>query len=892
MISFLNQLVDPTARRLAVGKKIVDAINKLSPDVSKLTDKQLTLKSEEFKEKLKKGQSLDDILPEAFAVCREAIKRTVGEYAYDVQLIAALTLHQSSIAEQKTGEGKTHSVIFAAYLNALTGKGVHIVTPNDYLSKVGAGWYPRALYKLGISTGCIVHEESFIFDPEYIDQEQKFDDRLAHLRPVSRSEAYLADITYGTNNEFGFDYLRDHMISRSDQGVQRGHFFAIVDEVDFVLIDEARTPLIISSPDNRPIGKYLEYAKIVETLQPTDYVVDEKVRSATLSEFGIRKLEKILSVGNLYEESFDTIHYIENAIKAKALFHKDKDYVVKDGQIIIVDEFTGRMMNGRRWSDGLHQAIEAKEGTTIQQESRTWATITFQNYFRLYEKLAGMTGTAITEAQEFKKIYKLDVIPIPTHRPTKRIDSNDIIFKSQQAKYASIAAKVEELHRKGQPVLIGTTSVEKNQIVSSLLRNKGVPHQVLNAKNHQAEAEIISKAGTKGTVTVATNMAGRGVDIILGGPRPDDKKDKREYEIWQKNHDDVLDLGGLFVIGTERHESRRIDNQLRGRSGRQGDAGASQFYVSLDDDLMRIFGGEKIAGIMTRLNMPDNEAISHPMVSRILEQTQIKIETFHFDTRKTVVEYDDVVNKQRQIVYTIRDSVVHAKADAPQEVLGQVFKFLEKQIDFILSQNSDTQTGHIDFEKVVLEYNEILPLDEESRKDLLDKIKKELDPKTLLMSTLQNIWQQKEQMFGKPLTVDLARFAVISTLDPLWVDHLTALDDLRNGVRLRGYAQKDPLVEYRREGFEMFQALMHQFEYNVSRKLYRLQPMPLEMAQPNVPMSEGRGEDLEAKPTEAGEAEIKLTERKPVVNNNKTLGRNDPCWCGSGKKYKKCHFPN
>jgi len=892
MISFLNQLIDPTTRRISATRKIVEQINKISKIIETLSDKDLYQKTEEFKKILKEGKTLDYILPEAFAVCREAIKRTIGEYAYDVQLIAAITLHNNSIAEQKTGEGKTHSVIFAAYLNSLTCRGVHVVTPNDYLSKLGAGWYPRALHKLGVTTGCIVHEQSFIFDPDFEDTDQRFDDRLAHLRPVSRKEAYAADITYGTNNEFGFDYLRDHMITVSDQAVQRGHYFAVVDEVDFVLIDEARTPLIISSPDNRPVGKYVDFAKIVEQLQPADYVVDEKVRSATLSEFGIRKVEKVLGVGNLYEESFDTIHYIENAIKAKALFHKDKDYVLKDDQIVIVDEFTGRLMNGRRWSDGLHQAVEAKEGVVVQQESRTWATITFQNYFRLYEKLSGMTGTASTESVEFKKIYKLDVVPIPTHRPTKRKDTNDIIFKSQRAKYAAIATLVQELNKRGQPVLIGTTSVEKNQIVSSILKNKGVPHLVLNAKNHEAEAEIISKAGTKGAVTVATNMAGRGVDIILGGPKPDKKEGKKALEDWQIKHDEVLELGGLYVIGTERHESRRIDNQLRGRSGRQGDVGHSQFYVGLDDDLMRIFGGEKIAGIMTRMNMPDDEAISHPMVSKILEQTQIKVETFHFDTRKSVVEYDDVVNKQRQIVYGIRDSVVHAPLSEPEIVLNQVFKFLEKQVDFMLLQNTDTSTGHIDFEKIALEFNEILPLDDESRKDLVTKLPNEIDTKTYLLGLLRSIWNHREASYSTNLTVDMAKFAIISTLDPLWVDHLTGLDDLRNGVRLRSYAQKDPLVEYRREGFEMFQALMHQLEYNVSRKIYRLQPVPMEMAMPNVTMSEGRGDDMTNPPVVNDEDIILPPKKEQVVSSHPELGRNNPCWCGSGKKYKKCHYPN
>ncbi|KKQ63399.1 MAG: Protein translocase subunit SecA, partial [Candidatus Shapirobacteria bacterium GW2011_GWF1_38_23] len=631
MFKFLQNLVDDNRRHINGYKPLVTKINSLETEIKKLSDKKLAAKTTEFKEKINKGVKLNDLLPEAYAVVREAIFRTIGERAYDVQLMAAISLNQGAVAEQRTGEGKTHSVLFPAYLNALTGRGVHVITPNDYLTRVGAGWYPKALNFLGITTAAIVHEESFILDPEYTDPSEKIDDRLAHLRPISRAEAYQADVTYGTNNEFGFDYLRDHMVGDFSQKVQRSdHYFAVVDEVDFVLIDEARTPLIISSPNNQPVEKYYKFAQISAGLQPTDYVIDEKSKSATLSEFGIRKVEKVLGVSNLYEESFETIHYIENAIKARALFHKDKDYVVKDNEIIIVDEFTGRLMQGRRWSDGLHQAVEAKENVKVQQESQTWATITFQNYFRLYEKLSGMTGTAATESEEFKKIYNLDVITIPTHRDTKRTDDNDLIFKTQRSKYAAIAAKVEELHHLGQPVLIGTTSIAKNEVISSMLKNKGIPFQMLNAKNHQSEAEIIANAGMKGAVTVATNMA----------------------------HDDVISFGGLYVIGTERHESRRIDNQLRGRSGRQGDPGFSQFYVALDDDLMRIFGGEKISGLMTRFNMPDDAPLTHPLVSKVLEQIQVKVEGYNFDIRKSLVEYDDVINKQRQIIYRLRDDTL------------------------------------------------------------------------------------------------------------------------------------------------------------------------------------------------------------------------------------------
>ena len=886
MFNFLKNFFDENVKRIKSYQKIVDQTNSLEEKISKLTDKELSQKTEYFKEQLNKGKTLDDILPESFAVVREAIKRTVGERAYDVQLMSAITLHQGAIAEQRTGEGKTHSVVFPAYLNALTGKGVHIVTPNDYLTRVGAGWYPKALHLLGISTSCIVHEQSFILDPEFTDESEKIDDRLAHLRPVSRQEAYLADVTYGTNNEFGFDYLRDHMASSQDQVVQRPHHFAIVDEVDFVLIDEARTPLIISSPNNSPVDKYYKFAQIASQLQPTDYVIDEKSRSATLSEYGIRKVERILNVKNLYEESFETIHYIENAIKAQALFHKDKDYVVKDNEVIIVDEFTGRMMNGRRWSDGLHQAVEAKENVPVQRESQTWATITFQNYFRLYEKLAGMTGTAITEAEEFKKIYDLDVVTIPTHKTIQRIDEHDLIFKTQRSKYAAIANLVEEINKKGQPILIGTTSIEKNEIISSLLRKKGLHHQVLNAKNHRSEAEIISKAGKKGAITVATNMAGRGVDIILGGP-----KDGADKKVWSKEHQEVIDLGGLYVIGTERHESRRIDNQLRGRAGRQGDPGCSQFYIALDDDIMRVFGGEKISSLMERFNMPEDTPLTHPLVSKVIEQIQVKVEGFNFDARKNLVEYDDVINKQRKIIYQLRDQTLLNQSKDPEVNKQNVFGYIEKQINSIVNINTNYETGKPDFEKITLEFSEILPISSSDRQKLKSDLEKSDQPQKVLIDLLEKQWQSRVSFFGAEIANAILSFAIISTLDPLWVDHLTALDDLRDGVRLRGYAQKDPLIEYRKEGYEMFQNLLTQFEYNLTRKLFRLEPVaPTESIPKNV--NEGRGDSMANLPTEnkSVDEDVKLPPKQTTIHSQK-VGRNDPCPCGSGKKYKQCCYP-
>lgn len=888
MFKFIKNLFDENKRQLGSFTPIIRKINSLEADYKKLSDKKLKDKTLEFKKRLEKGESLDSLLPEAYATVREAIFRTVGERAYDVQLMAAIALHRGSVAEQRTGEGKTHSVIFPAYLNALSGLGVHVVTPNDYLTRVGTGWYPKALHLLGISTAALVHEQSFLFDPEFTDESEKFDDRLTHLRPISRQEAYQADVTYGTNNEFGFDYLRDHMVSDYSQKVQRPvHNFAIVDEVDFVLIDEARTPLIISSPNNQPIDKYYKFSQIANQLQPTDYVIDEKSKSATLSEFGIRKIEKILGVSNLYEESFDTIHYIENAIKAQALFHKDKDYVLKDGEIIIVDEFTGRLMHGRRWSDGLHQAVEAKENVKVQQESQTWATITFQNYFRLYSKLSGMTGTAATEAEEFKKIYNLEVIVIPTNKTTQRTDDNDLIFKTQRAKYAAIAAKVEELNRKGQPVLIGTTSIAKNEIISSMLRNKKIPFQILNAKNHQSEAEIIAKAGIKGSVTVATNMAGRGVDIILGGP-----KDKIDPKEWQKQHDEVVNLGGLYVIGTERHESRRIDNQLRGRSGRQGDPGFSQFYVALDDDLMRIFGGEKISALMGRFNMPEDAPLTHPLVSRVLEQIQVKVEGYNFDVRKSLVEYDDVINKQRQIVYKLRDETLANVKNNPEENKKNIFNYLQKEINRLVGQSTD-YANKLDYQRLSLEFMEILPMPSSVRSQLTKDLKKADSSTQLLENMLTKQWAEREKFFGPQMANNILAYAVIQSLDPLWVEHLTALDDLRDGVRLRGYAQKDPLIEYRKEGFEMFQSLMGRFESNLARMLFRLEPASPQFNAPTL-AQEGRGkmitpENTDNTQTSTNEEALEVPSRQPVTV--KTIGRNDPCWCGSGKKWKKCHYP-
>jgi len=911
MFNFLKKVFDLNQKELDSLRPVVAKINLLEPELEKLSDEELAAKTPEFKLRLSRGETLDDILPEALATVREAIKRTVNQRAFDVQLMAAITLHKGRVAEQKTGEGKTLSAAMAAYVNALSGKGVHIVTVNDYLARRDAGWYGRALTALGLSVASIVHEQAFIFDANYINKEET-DDRLTHLKPISRREAYLADVTYGTNNEFGFDYLRDNLVFSLEEMVQRGHHFAIVDEVDSILIDEARTPLIISAPDTEPTKKYYDFAKLIASLSPdTDYTSDEKTKTANLTEHGIRKLEKMLGVDNLYEKDFETIHHVENALKAKVHFLRDRDYVVKDGEVVIVDEFTGRLMYGRRWSEGLHQAIEAKEGVKIQQESKTLATISFQNYFRMYEKLAGMTGTAITEAEEFKKIYNLEVTVIPTNRPMIRKDYGDLVYKNQRAKYAAIVKEIEDCYQRGQPVLVGTTSVAKNEIIDQFLNHKKIPHQVLNAKNHQKEAEIIAKAGAKGAVTIATNMAGRGVDIVLGGAMPQaiDYKDKKEFEKameeWQKKHDEVIALGGLHVIGTERHESRRIDNQLRGRSGRQGDPGSSRFFVALDDDLMRIFGGEQISSLMSRFNLPEDVPLEHAMVSRAIEQAQIKVEGFNFDMRKQVVEYDDVMNKQREIVYRLRKRVLEvgeksekleedqedtrSEKSLKEEILGKI----EKEISNLVAMFSPEGYTEPEYDKIIFGFIEIVPLDEASQqriKDQISKIKNKDEIVEFLLKVIQDLYEQREKALGEEVSRQIERYVYLSTIDKLWIDHLTAIDDLRDGIGLRGYAQRDPLVEYKKEAFEMFEKLINQIDYEVIRKIFRVQVMA---QQPTISLDramEGRAEmPLSRQLTTEGQPPT-INKIQPVVSGPK-VGRNDPCPCGSGKKYKKCCYP-
>ncbi|MBI3485375.1 preprotein translocase subunit SecA [Candidatus Daviesbacteria bacterium] len=931
MLNIFSKLLDANAREVNRLSEVVKSINDFESKVKKLTDKQLKEKTDKLKDRLKKGETLDQILPEAFALVREASMRTNKQRPFDVQLMSAAALHSGKISEQKTGEGKTLSAAPAVYLNALTQKGVHVVTVNDYLARRDCGWMGPIYHLLGITTACIIHEQAFLYDPKFSNKEAH-DVRLKHLKPISRKEAYSADITYGTNNEFGFDYLRDNMALTLDAQAQRGNYFAIVDEVDSILIDEARTPLIISAPAQEPTEKYLKFAELIKKLSPeTDFVIDEKLRTAHLTEHVTIKIEKILGVDNLYEKDFSTLHHLEESLKAQTLFQKDRDYVVKDGEVIIVDEFTGRLMPGRRYSEGLHQAIEAKEGVAIQQESQTLATISFQNYFRMYEKLAGMTGTAATEAEEFHKIYKLEVVIIPTNKPMVRKDYPDAIFKTQTAKYSAVADEIAKVHESGQPILVGTTSIEKNEFLSELLKRQGVSHALLNAKNHEKEAEIISLAGQKGAVTVATNLAGRGVDIQLGKG--------------------VDGLGGLYVIGTERHESRRIDNQLRGRSGRQGDPGTSKFFVSLEDDLMRIFGGDQVAKVMNFLKMPENVPIENALVSKAIESAQKKVEGHNFDIRKHTVEYDDVMNQQRQIIYGVRKQILEAATSKNTNGLkDDILQKIETEINNIVAVYTQES---FDLDKIIEEFSAIIPFDENSKKSLktqLEAIKSSEQVSEFLIKLAKDLYETREKQVGMEIARQMESFVYLNTIDTLWIEHLDTMDDLRAGIGLRGYAQRDPLVEYKKEGFELFERLIANIDSEVVHRIYKIavenqQPIAIspgidiskavethqealdekeileEIGQlmPSVPENRGSNGQTKVKVEGSSNDEIfntsiQTVETTPVtkvtveragevvsqnvyggdgaLRNSKKPGRNDPCWCGSGKKYKRCHYPN
>ncbi len=893
-LSFFTKLFDSNEKEIKKLQPVLAKINAFDEEVKKYKDAEFPKKTQEFKQRIQDNEPLSSILPEAFALVREAARRTTGLRHFDVQLLAAVVLSVGKIAEQKTGEGKTLSAVPALYLHSLTGKNVHLVTVNDYLARRDAGWMGPIFHFLGVSVSAIIHDSSYLYDPSFTNPTAS-DFRLIHLKEITRQDAYKADVVYGINSEFGFDYLRDNMAQDVKNIVQQGHYFAIVDEVDSVLIDEARTPHIISAPDEVPTQKYYEYAKIVDKLtMDTDYKVDEKMRTAHLTEHGIAKIEKLYGIANIYEKDFDTVYHLEAALKARTLYQKEKDYIIKENEIILVDEFTGRLMVGRRLSEGLHQAIEAKENVPIQRESKTLATVSLQNYFRMYEKLAGMTGTAVTEAEEFGKIYKLDVVAIPTHRATKRKDLPDAVYKTARAKFTAVVAEIEKAHATGQPVLVGTTSIDKNEIISQLLRRKGIKHEVLNAKNHEREAEIISKAGEPGSVTVATNMAGRGVDIILGGETPkfEDGRAKTntpEWQKWEKKHEEVLSLGGLYIIGTERHESRRIDNQLRGRAGRQGDPGTSQFFVALDDDIMRLFGGDTISGLMTRFNMPEDVPLAHPLVSRAIEHAQTKVEGFNFDARKHLVDYDDVLNKQREIIYARRRKVLLTSSEEQNTLHDETIARISQVLTTIVMMHSNMEENESN-EKIMQDFITVIPFDEQSQKQLITQLqqRKTTEEKTQFLTGLAaDLYNQREKQLGSALSRQIERLITLSVIDALWMDHLDAVDNLRQGIGLRGYGQRDPLVEYKNEAFKMFEKLIGAIDDEIVHRIYKVQiqqaPHMHSNTNENTPQSEV--------------SDTRVKKKTPLINKevssqDKKVGRNDLCPCGSGLKYKKCGLIN
>ncbi len=957
-MSFLTKILgDPSDKTIKKKfRPLVQKVNELEKSFQKKSDLEIRACTQDFKDRIKNGESFEDILPEAFAVAREAAKRTIGQRHYDVQLIGGMVLHYGNIAEMRTGEGKTLVATLAVYLNAISGKGVHVVTVNDYLARRDAVWMGKIYNFLGLSVGVIQHEKSYLYDEgakvateEELEQEkQKEQDSVKiesqtsplvqidydHLRPIERKEAYLADITYGTNNEFGFDYLRDNMSASVEQMVQREPNFAIVDEVDSILIDEARTPLIISAPDDRPTDMYVKYSQYVSRLEENkDYNVDEKMRSATLTDLGIKKMEEWLGIENIYTEGgLSAVHHIEQALKARTLFQLDRDYVVREGEVVIVDEFTGRMMQGRRYSEGLHQAIEAKEGVEIKRESRTLATITFQNYFRLYPKLSGMTGTAKTEEEEFRKIYGLDVYVVPTNKLIARIDSSDRVYKSKQGKYKALIKEIRERNRRGQPILIGTISIEQNEEFGEFLNKSGIKHEILNAKNHEREAEIVAQAGKRGAVTLATNMAGRGVDIVLGGT-PFSKELAEE----------VKKAGGLHVIGTERHESRRIDNQLRGRSGRQGDPGSSQFFVSVEDDLMRIFGSGRIQGMMNRLGVPEDMPIENKMVSKAIESAQKRVEGHNFDIRKHVVEYDDVTNRHREAIYRKRKEILFAPLDLSENKIEDELSGLEKKetprqiifemLDREVAQVVNFHTGGSsrkdwNLKEIEETMASILPSDSKldfsginEKGDFRDK-GEDAEARTVLIEKInQEIINKYNSIAGEfEDQENLARFEkaiLLNAIDTLWMDHLESLDNLRTAVGLRGYGQRDPLVEYKRDAYKLFQELLSSIQNKISYSIFKIlqakrqsvsgaleQALRRSMASmgglrfsaPAKTMSEKtESPAAQSSSSSSGLVDVMRTGTSSISSElsnrfeGKKVGRNDPCPCGSGKKYKKCH---
>jgi preprotein translocase subunit SecA len=879
VFKWLGGLVDSNEKELRRLQPLVERINSLEPEFEKLSNDELRVKTDDFKARLKDGSSLDDLLPEAFAAVREAAKRTIGQRHFDVQLIGGIVLHQGKIAEMKTGEGKTLVATLPLYLNSLTGKGCHLATVNDYLARRDPYWMGPIYHALGVSVASIYpqtpdeHSPARIYDPAYDSGEEN--DRWKHFRPVPRKEAYGADITYGTSSEFGFDYLRDNMVIDLAQCVQRPLNYAIVDEVDYLLIDEARTPLIISAPDVEAGERYQKFARLAPALKrDMDYTIDEKTRRIQeITDSGFANVERmlkregILKSGSLYDDEASAVllHHLRNALTAKEFYKKDKEYVVKDGQVIIVDEFTGRLMHGRRYSEGLHQAIEAKERVKVQQESRTFATITIQNYFRMYQKLGGMTGTALTEAEEFHKIYKLEVVVIPTHKPMVREDFPDQIYKDEEAKFKAVVREVEQFHKEGRPVLIGTVSIEASENLSDLLKRRGIPHEVLNAKQHEKEAYIVAQAGQPGAVTVATSMAGRGVDIILGG----NPEGQAEAE-WQEKHKKVLALGGLHVVGTERHEARRIDNQLRGRAGRQGDPGSSRFYVSLGDDVVRRFGGDRVKGFMEWAGMDENTPIENTLVNRAIENAQVKVEGYYFDIRKHLVEYDDVINKHRELIYGERRKLLEG-ADLKKNILSMV----KEEIEGIVGAYAASEYGDgWDTEGLIKEVSTILPLPPNLNAAALSQMgSKEIEKR--LAELAEAFYEQREKELSPENMRVVERLVMLRTIDGLWVEHLTAMEHMRQGIGLMAAGQRDPLVAYKTAGHDQFQNLLAAIQHGVVHTIYHVGLVKKEAPAPS-PMAKA-----------AAPAQAQASLKKQKVKGKK-IGRNDPCPCGSGKKYKHC----
>ena len=959
MLKLFSRLVDSNEREVRKLEPFVERANELEPEFTALTDDELRAKTAEFRARLadalgdiltpieeregelesvltgdeagrareeRKAQAkrelelvntaLDDLLPDAFAAVRVAMQRALGKRHYDVQLLGGIVLHRGAIAEMKTGEGKTFVAPLAAYLNALVGRGVHVVTVNDYLAKRDAQWIGQVFHRLGMSVGSIQHDAAFVFDPDF----PQTDERLRNLRPVSRRDAYAADVTYGTNNEFGFDFLRDNLVVDLANRVQRGHWYAIVDEVDNILIDEARTPLIISGQAEESADKYIQFSRLTPRLKAEeDYILDEKHKQVAITEAGTEKMEAWLGVENLFDNDFSMARHLEQALKAEVLYHRDRDYVVKDGEVVIVDEFTGRLMPGRRWSEGLHQAVEAKEGVKVQNESRTLATITFQNYFRLYAKLAGMTGTAETEAEEFAKIYNLEVVAIPTNRPMVRGDFADLIYASQQGKWNAVVDEIAEEHERGRPVLVGTISVEVSEMLGQMLKRRGIKHSVLNAKFHEKEAEIVAQAGRSGAVTIATNMAGRGTDILLGGSpevlatemlhkrgisvieaTPEQYADAlaEAERVTEEDREKVVAAGGLHIVGTERHEARRIDNQLRGRAGRQGDPGSSRFYLSLQDDLMRRFANDRVQGIMKTLGFNDETALESKMVSRTIEGAQTRVEGYNFDIRKHVVEYDDVINRQRETIYAERDRILR-RAELSETILAMV----EDELTALVTEHTAPEFP-TDWNREGLKTQVAGMLPNVTAADLapIDELADPVAISDHLGELAEQRYAAKKAEIGEEGLAVLERLVLLRVIDTLWVDHLTAIDDMRRGIGLRAYSQRDPLNEFKIEAYRMFDELKSMIRRDVARTIFRVtlvrEPQP---AQPMRNVTEGRGPAGGGTAGAASSTAAVATGTAVAsggagngsgpqsARSGPKVGRNDPCWCGSGKKFKKCH---